>query len=144
MFYKVIYNDKVIDVLDRLAYLKYQGKHDRMIFCKEDEAQAILSSDGNDIWHVDGLYDIPVDKYETVKLVEIDKYEYRQQKAFNGKTPEDIVDEFVLLTLNNETEILKDSLKRLYDNGKIEKAKVIKLCENGYITDEQMRCALGN
>lgn len=30
MFYKVIKNGKVIDVLDKLVYLKYQPKYDRM------------------------------------------------------------------------------------------------------------------
>ena len=50
MFYKVVKDGKVVDVLDRLIYLKYQEKYDRMIFCDEEEAQAIYSSDGKHIW----------------------------------------------------------------------------------------------
>ena len=100
MFYKVIKNDKVIDVLDKLIFLKYQERYDRMIFCDENDAQAIYSSDGEYIWHEESLYKIPVDGYDTVSLIEIDEYEYNQLKMLNGKTPSEIIDAFVLDLLN--------------------------------------------
>ena len=100
MFYKVIKNNKVIDVLDKLIYLKWQDKHKIMVLCSENEAQAILSSDGDTIWHEDTFYRIPVDGYDTVHVEEIDEYEYKQLKALNGKTAEEIFDQAVLLTLN--------------------------------------------
>ena len=100
MYYKVLKNDKVIDVLDRLVFVKYQKKHDIMIACEQSQAQAIVSSDGNNIWHVYGLYGIPVDGYDTVDLVKIDEYEYNQLKLFNLKTVEDIIDEYTLLLIN--------------------------------------------
>lgn len=99
MFYKVIKDDKIIDVLDRLVFLKYQPKHNRMIFCNEDDAQAIYSSDGEYIWHEESLYNIPVSGYDTVCLEPISEYEYRQLKVLNMKSPEEIVDELVLLLL---------------------------------------------
>ena len=99
MFYKVIKDNKVIDVLDQLIYLKYQPKHKIMVLCTEDDAQAILSSDKNTIWHEETLYNVPVSGYDTVKLVEVDEYEYKQLKALNMKTPESIIDEYNLLLL---------------------------------------------
>lgn len=102
MFYKVIKDGKVIDVLDRLVYLKYQQKHDRMIFCDEEEAQAIFSSDREYIWHEDTLYNIPVPGYDTVHLEEIDEYEYRQLRALNMKTPEQIIDEYTIMLFENK------------------------------------------
>ena len=96
MFYKVIKDNKVIDVLDRLIFLKYQKKHNRMIFCDENEAQAIYSSDGEHIWHEESLYNIPVDGYNTVRIEEIDEYEYKQLKMLGLKSPEEIIDAFVL------------------------------------------------
>ena len=96
MFYKVIKNNKVIDVLDRLVFLNYQAKHNRMQFCNEDEAQAIYSSDGKYIWHEESLYNIPISGFDTVKLEEIDEYEYNQLKILNGKTSEEIVDLLIL------------------------------------------------
>ena len=100
MYYKVMKNNKVIDVLDNLTYLKWQPKHKTMILSDENDAQAILSSDKNTIWHERTLYKVPVSGYDTVDLVEIDKYEYNQLKIFNLKTIEDIIDEYTLLLIN--------------------------------------------
>ena len=100
MYYKVIKNDKVIDVLDKLVYLKWQPKHKIMVLSSEDEAQAILSSDKNTIWHERTLYNIPVGSYDTVDLVEIDEYEYKQLKVLNGKTPQEILEEYTLLLIS--------------------------------------------
>lgn len=91
-YYKIVKNNKVIDVLDRLIYLKYQEKHKIMIRCDINEAQAILSSDAKYVWHVDTLYRIPVDGYDTVELVEIDKYEYDNLRILNLKTSNEIID----------------------------------------------------
>ena len=99
MYYKVIKNDRVIDVLDNLIYLKWQDKHKIMVITDENEAQAILSSDKEMIWHVKGMYNVPVEGYDTVELNKIDKYEYEQLKILNGKTPEEIIDDFVLQML---------------------------------------------
>lgn len=97
MYYKVIKNGKVIDVLDKLVFLKYQKKHDRMLLCNEEDAQAFLSSDGTHIWHEKSLHKVPIDKYDTVDLVEIDIYEYNQLRCLNLKTPEEILEEYTLL-----------------------------------------------
>jgi hypothetical protein len=100
MYYKVIKNDKVIDVLNHLSFVKYHKKHNIMIACDKSEAQAIISSDGIYTWHVAGLYNIPMDGYDTVELIEIDEYEYNQLKVLNLKTPEEIIDAYTLLLLN--------------------------------------------
>lgn len=99
MYYKVLKDNKVIDVLDNLIYLKWEPKHKIMVLSDINEAQAILSSDKNTIWHERTLYKVPVDGYETVELVEICKDEYKQLKVLNMKTPEQIIDEYNLLLL---------------------------------------------
>jgi hypothetical protein len=99
MYYKVIKDNKVIDVLDHLTYLKWQKKNKIMLLSDLNEAQAILASDGNTVWHVEGLYDLPIDGYDTVELVEIDEYEYRQLKMLNGRSIQDILDEYTLLLI---------------------------------------------
>lgn len=101
MYYKVIKDNKVIDVLDHLIYLKWQQKNKIMLLTDENDAQAILSSDGNTVWHVEGFYDLPVNGYETVKLIQIDKFEYNQLKVLNMKTPEAIIDEMILYMVEN-------------------------------------------
>lgn len=104
MFYKVLKDDKIIDVLDRLVYLKYQKKHNRMIFSDINEAQAIFSSDRKHIWHTEGLYNIPVEAghYDTVRVEEIDEYEYEQLKMLNGKTIQEVIDAYTLLLIQEE------------------------------------------
>lgn len=96
MFYKVMKDGRVVDVLDQLIFLKYQPRHDIMVLCSESDAQAILSSDKETIWHEDTFYKVPVPGYDTVSLEEIDQYEYARLKMLNGKTPEEIIDAFVL------------------------------------------------
>jgi hypothetical protein len=99
MFYKVLKNNKVIDVLDHLTYLKWQPKNKIMLLSDLNEGQAILGSDGNTIWHVEGFYDLPVEGYETVRLVEIEQNEYRQLKMLNCRSVQDILDEYTLLLI---------------------------------------------
>lgn len=100
MYYKVLKDNKVIDVLDNLTYLKWQPKHKIMVLSDENEAQAILSSDKNTIWHEKTLYRIPVAGYDEVELVKIDEYEYKQLRVLNGKTPQEILEEYTLLLIS--------------------------------------------
>lgn len=99
MYYKVIKDNRVIDVLDQLVYLKWEPKHKIMVLCDENNAQAILSSDKNTIWHEETLYKIPVDGFDTVRIEKIDQYEYKNLKVLNMKSPEAIIDEYNLLLL---------------------------------------------
>ena len=101
MYYKVLKNNKVIDVLDNLILLKYLPNRKVMTLSNINEAQAILSSDNETIWHEKSLHKIPDDapKYDIVELIPIDEYEYRQLKVLNMKSPEAIIDEYNLLLL---------------------------------------------
>ena len=101
MYYKVLKNNKVIDVLDNLIYLKWEPKHKIMVLTDEDNAQAILSSDKNTIWHEKSLYKVPVDGFDTVEVVEIDAYEYKQLSVLNLKTPQEIIDSFLLTLIES-------------------------------------------
>lgn len=99
MYYKVLKDGKVIDVLDHLTFVKYQKKHDIMVLCDESEAQAIVSSDESNIWHLKWLFNIPVDGYDTVELEEIDKYEYKKLQEQNVSAIEKAIDEYTLSLL---------------------------------------------
>ena len=101
MYYKVLKNNKVIDVLDNLIYLRWEPKHKIMVLSDENQAQAILSSDKNTIWHEKTLYNIPVSGYETVEIVPIDQFEYRQLRTLNLSTPQEIVDAVILSLLED-------------------------------------------
>ena len=98
MYYKVIKNNRVIDLLDNPVWVKYQKKHDLMLSCPEYEAQGVVSSDKQKVWHVDIFPRIEAvsRKIDTVHLEEIDEYEYEQLLALNKKTPEEIMDDYTL------------------------------------------------
>lgn len=53
MFYKVIKDGKIIDLLNHPIWIKYQAKHDVMLTCPINEAEGVMSSDGEYFWHVD-------------------------------------------------------------------------------------------
>ena len=100
MYYKVIFNNHVVDVLDQVVYLKYNPRHKIMVTCAESEAQAIMSSDKNTIWHEATLYDIPISGYDTVLLLEIDRYEYDRLRILHCMTPEEIIDNYTMSLIN--------------------------------------------
>lgn len=79
MYYKVIKNNEIVDVLKNILYVKYQEKHNILLLCDIQEAQAILSSDGMHGWHIEGLYNLPFDN-DTCKIEEISKTEYNNLK----------------------------------------------------------------
>ena len=56
MFWKIFINDEVVDVLQQLQYVRYQHKHDVVLLCKPEVAEAVLSSDGKRCFHIEGLY----------------------------------------------------------------------------------------
>lgn len=145
MYWKVIKDGMVVDVLDKIVYLRYQEKYNRMIYSDENYAQAIFSSDRESVWHVDNLCDIPVSGYETVSLEEIDEFEYKRLKALNCGTIEDIVDEFTRCIINGDTSLLSDSLMRLYSRQEIDEDTVIELCKQYKIAeDNKMSILMGN
>lgn len=131
MYYKVIYKGKVIDVLDNLVYLRYQPKHNRMMFCQESAAQAIFSSDMQQIWHVSGLEEIPVKEYDTVTLQRIGKYEYLELKNKNAVTASinEIIDNFTLTLINKDVKQLTEALSRLFVSRKINEQELKEICE---------------
>lgn len=75
MYYKVLKNNNIVDILDHILYIKYQKKHSLLLLCNITEAQAILSSDGKSGWHIEGLYNFPLDN-DVCEIKEISKNEY--------------------------------------------------------------------
>lgn len=98
MFYKVLSENRVVDVLNHLSYARYMANN-KLVICPSSQAQVIVSSDETRCWHIRGLYAVPGQSTEALELVEIDEYEYRQLKTLNGKTPEEIIDEYTLFLI---------------------------------------------
>lgn len=99
MFYKVIMNGKVIDVVDRLVYVRYDKRHDDIYICEPENANAFLSSDRRNCWRVRQMK-LSEKVFDTVELIEITEQEFLQLRALNMKTPEEIIDAYTLALIS--------------------------------------------
>ena len=96
MYYKILKDNKPIDVLDKVIFLKWNVKHQRFFLSDESHAQAIKSSDGQSVWHEVSLYPIPIDGYDTVIMEKIDDMEYKKLKFELSTSIEAIIDQYTL------------------------------------------------
>lgn len=96
MYYKVIQNQKVIDILDSLKYVKFQLKHRTLLLCDISEAQGVLSSSGDTAYHTSECLAFPCDDFPTVTIEEITKTEYDNLARLHLRSPEEIAQELLL------------------------------------------------
>ncbi len=94
-YYKVVKNERVIDVLDSLQYVRVNRRHNCIFECQPENAQGFYSSDKSYIFRIAGM-PISTQEFDTVELIPIDIYEYRQLKVLNCKSPEEIIDAYTL------------------------------------------------
>lgn len=79
--YKVIYENIVIDVLNNIKYLRYLPKSKRVAVTDKTNAHCILSSDGKQRYHVEGMPYPTGSGYKTVTLMQITQKEYDELSA---------------------------------------------------------------
>lgn len=77
MYFKIIYNNLVIDILDSIQYVRWLKRGQKFVRTEMTSAHGILASDNLNIYHVDGMPEFDgVKNYKTVRMVEITKEEY--------------------------------------------------------------------
>lgn len=136
MYYKVMKDGVVLDVLDELHYVKYQTKHGIFLICDPREGEGIYSSDRETVWHLPGLNNIPAKGYETVELEEIGLGEYKRRKALKGQTSDEIIDAYTALLIKGDRCHLIESLNRCIEKEMLSKSDVEKL--SNILTTEEM------
>ena len=102
--YKILENNQIIDVLEDLKYVKCLPRTKRNILVDERQANGIMSSNGNEVYHLCGTpftFDGPK---KSVVIEEISQEEY-DQLATQIKRNED---------LENRVKELEKLLKELY------------------------------
>ena len=80
MFYMVIKDETIIDVLSDIQYVRTQVVHNRLMVCDKKYAEGIISSDTTSIWYVPELISENVKNYPVVTLSEIDEEKYNSLK----------------------------------------------------------------
>lgn len=76
MFYKLMSNNMVIDLLKEAQWVRYLPMSKRFIGTDSQAANAIMGSDHNTIYHVFGKPYNFVSDLKTVEVVKIDAVEY--------------------------------------------------------------------
>lgn len=84
MYYKVIGEGTVLDVLKQPQYVTFQERNKLIILCERNGARGVLSTDGSTVWHVAGWKEIPLPNVISVQLIEIDEEEYEILKSAIG------------------------------------------------------------
>lgn len=84
MFYKVIGNGTVLDVLKSPKYITFQERNNLIVLCNRSGARGVISTDGSTVWHVLGWERIPIPNIASVQLVEIGEEEYEMLKNNMG------------------------------------------------------------
>lgn len=82
------------DIYQQMALNSFSNN--QITTCPINEAEGVMSSDGEYFWHVDVFPSIKKQDVDTVSLVEIDVYEYNKLRALNMKTPQEIIDAYTL------------------------------------------------
>lgn len=88
MYYKVIGDGTVLDVLKQPQYVTYQERNKLIVLCQRNGARGVLSTDGSTVWHVVGWKEIPLPDVISVHLVEVDEEEYEILKSAIGTEDE--------------------------------------------------------
>lgn len=82
MYFKIIYNALVIDILDSVQYVRWLKRGKKFVKTDMTSANGILASDGLNVYHVEGMPEFDgMGNYKTVHMVEIDEESYNTLKS---------------------------------------------------------------
>lgn len=76
--YKVTHNNQIIDVLENVIYVKCLPNSQKIISVDKNQANGIVSSSGDEIYHIIGTKNTFKDKKKSVYIIPIDKEEFEK------------------------------------------------------------------
>ena len=76
MYYKVINNNQIIDVLKEPRFVKCLPRSQKVISIEQAQANGVISSNGDDIYHLHGTLNTYQESKREVILEEINEEEY--------------------------------------------------------------------
>ena len=76
--YKIIENGQIIDVLETLQFVKCLPKTQKTIIVDERQANGIMSSNGNEIYHLVNMPNTFCEHKKSVYFEKIDEEEYKR------------------------------------------------------------------
>lgn len=104
MFYKVMFNNMVVDLLTEARWVRYLPNSKRLVATDSQAANGIMGSDHDTVYHLFGKPYTFVNDVKTVEVIKIDGLEYeRLQAQFMLQQQENIA-------MKNEIGYLKNQL----------------------------------
>ena len=76
--FKIIENNQIIDVVENLKFVKCLPKSKKIICVDERQANGIMASNGNDVYHIYGTPHTFEGEVRSVRFEEIDIEEYEK------------------------------------------------------------------
>lgn len=86
--FKIIENNQIIDVVESLRFVKCLPKSKKVICVDERQANGIMASNGNDVYHIYGTTYTFEDAVRSIRFEEVNAEEYErltQQVKTNEK-----------------------------------------------------------
>lgn len=79
--YKIIFNNLIIDVMEKPRYTRFLPKSQRIVGTDRLAATGIMSSNGEEVYHLEGKTNNYPEKLKTVQLIKIEKEEFERLKS---------------------------------------------------------------
>ena len=79
--YKVVFNNLIIDIMEKPRYTRFLPKSGRVVGTDRLAATGIMSSNGEEVYHLEGKTNNYPEKLKTVQLIKIEKEEFERLKS---------------------------------------------------------------
>ena len=79
--YKVVFNNLIIDIMEKPRYVRFLPKSRRIVGTDRLAATGIMSSNGEEVYHLEGKTNNYPEKLKTVQLIKIEKEEFERLKS---------------------------------------------------------------
>ena len=79
--YKVVFNNLIIDVMEKPRYVRFLPKSRRIVGTDRLAATGIMSSNGEEVYHLEEKTNNYPEKLKTGQLIKIEKEEFERLKS---------------------------------------------------------------
>ena len=79
--YKVVFNNLIIDIMEKPRYTRFLPKSQRIVGTDRLAATGIMSSNGEEVYHLEGKTNNYPEQLKTVQLIKIEKEEFERLKS---------------------------------------------------------------
>lgn len=108
--YKAIFNNLVIDIMEKPRYTRFLPKSQRVVGTDRLAATGIMSSNGEEIYHLEGKTNNYPEKLKTVQLIKIEKEEFERLKSRKTEIKEETL---VPAAIQNQIDALAAMVNQL-------------------------------